>query len=239
MIKWWQQRSLLQRLLMYAVTATLAFLMAAGVGAAAALVVSGNLSWPTGERASREEPGPAGEQDNAPQHQRADANRVHEQDNAPQHQRADANRVQQGNADAEQAQTKYVNRVGDIQSDSVETFLDSHDKLLHYDALTADDVEELRANQAALQGFTDQIGDLKPPQKYREQNDVFLSAIDELHEAAQVAYALAADPTSATQSGFEEYDSHVEKAAALLQRSNDLLDRDYETIDGVQGVSPS
>jgi hypothetical protein len=229
MIKWWQQRSLVQRSLLYAVAATLAFLMAAGVGATAALVVSGNLSWPTGERASREEPSPAGEQDNTPQHQQADANRV-----------------QQGKADAEQekaatqqAQTTYVNRVGDIQSNSVETFLDSHDKLLHYDALTADDVEELQANQAALQGFTDQIGDLKPPQKYRTQKEVFLSAINELHEAAQLAYALAADPTSATQSGFEEFDSHVDKAATLLQRSNKTLARDYKTIEGVQRVSPS
>jgi len=121
----------------------------------------------------------------------------------------------------------------------VETFLDSHEKLLRYDALTANDVEEMQANQAALQGFTDQTGDLKPPQKYRTQKEVFLSAINELHEAAQRAYALAADPTSATQSGFEEYDRHVDKASTLLQRSNKTLNRDFKTIEGVKGVSPS
>jgi len=117
--------------------------------------------------------------------------------------------------------------------------LDSHDKLLHYDALTADDVEELQANQAALQEFANQAGDLNAPQKYRTQKEVFLAAINELHEAAQLAFTLAADPTSATQSRFEGYDSHVDKAATLLQRSNKTLDRDYKTIEDVQGVSPS
>ena len=68
---------------------------------------------------------------------------------------------------------------------------------------------------------------------------MLLSAINEMHEAAQLAYTLAADPTSATQSGFEEYDHHVDKAAAGLKRSNETLDRDYKTIEGVQRVSPS
>jgi hypothetical protein len=97
----------------------------------------------------------------------------------------------------------------------------------------------MQANQAALQGFTDQTGDLEPPQKYRTQKEVFLAAINELHKAAQLAYALAADPTSATQSRFEGYDSHVDKAATLLERSNKTLDRDYMIIEGVQGVSQS
>jgi hypothetical protein len=229
MTKWWQQRSLFTRLLLYSVAATLAFVMAASVGAMAALVVSGNLSWPTGDRARPEEPSPAGEQGNTPQHQQSDADR-------PQQEKAGAERKQAASQDEE---TTYVHRVDEIQANSVETFLDSHEKLLRYDALTADDVEEMQANQAALQRFTDQVSDLNAPQKYREQKEVFLAAINELKEAAQLAYALAADPTSATQSGFEEYDSHVDKAATLLQRSNKTLGRDYKMIEGVQEVSPS
>lgn len=238
MTNWWHQRSLFTRLLVYAVAATLAFLMAASVGAMAALVVSGNLSWPKEEMARPEEPNPAGEQGNTPQRQQADADQ-------PQQERQRAVRLQQEKAGAEheqeaaqQEETTYVHGVGEIQANSVKTFLDSHDKLLHYDALTADDVEKLQANQAALQVFTDQAGDLNAPQKYREQKEVFLSAINELHEAARLAYALAVDPTSATRSGFEEYDSHVDKAATLLQRSNKALHRDYKTIEGVQEVSP-
>ena len=121
----------------------------------------------------------------------------------------------------------------------METFLDSHDRLLRYDALTAEDVKEMQANQAALQGFTAQVDDLSPPQTYKEQYDVFRSAINDLHEAAQLAYRLAADPTAATQSGFDEYDRHVNEAAAGLRRSNEILGRDYKTIEGVQRVSPS
>ena len=229
MIKWWQQRSLIQRLLVCAVAATLAFLMAAGVGAMTALLVTGDLSRFTKEEPSQKELGPSGQQGNTSHRQQADAEKEEpsqkelspsgQQGNTSHRQQADA---EQERADAQQAQTTYVNRVDDIQSNSVETFLDSHDKLLHYDALSADDVEEMKANLTALQEFANQAGDLNAPQKYREQNDVFLSAIDELHEAAQVAYALAADPTSATQSGFEEYDSHVEKAASSRNFFSDL-----------------
>jgi hypothetical protein len=96
----------------------------------------------------------------------------------------------------------------------------------------------MQDNQAALQGFTAQVDDLSPPQKYKEQYEVFRAAINEMHEAAQLAYSLAADPTAATQSGFDEYDRHVNEAAAGLQRSNEILGRDYETIEGVQRVNP-
>jgi hypothetical protein len=140
--------------------------------------------------------------------------------------------------DSQQSEADYVDEVGKIQSKSVETFLDSHDKLLRYDALTADDVEKMNANQTVLQGLTDQVDDLDPPQKYEEQHETFRSAISELQEAAQLAYTLAADPTAATHSGFEEYDRHVNEAAASLERSNEVLGRSYKTIDGVRRVSP-
>lgn len=230
MMKWWQQRSLFAKLLVYALAATLAFIIAASVGAMVALLVSGDLSWPTAaERARPEEPSLAGGQGNTPQRQQSEADR------SQQERAGDKGDT----AAAQQDETTYVHGVGEIQAKSIETFLDSHNKLLHYDALTADDVEELRANQAALEAFTHRAGDLNAPQKYGEQNEIFLSAINELHEAAWLAYTLAADPTSATQSGFEEYDNHVDKAIVGLQRSNELLNRDYKTIEDVQGVSPA
>ncbi len=82
------------------------------------------------------------------------------------------------------------------------------------------------------------MNNLDPPQQYGEHYEVFSSAVNELHEAGQLAYDLAADPTAATQSGFDEYDRHVNEAAALLQQSNELLGQDYRTIEGVQVVNP-
>jgi hypothetical protein len=133
---------------------------------------------------------------------------------------------------------EYIGTVGDIQTGAVETFLNSHDKLLQYDALAADDVDELKANENALQDMADQADDLAPPRKYEEQHKVFGSAIDELHEAARLAYGMAAEPVVATELGFDEYDGHVNEASALLQRSNELSGKDYEAIEGVQKISP-
>jgi hypothetical protein len=223
MIEWLRKQSLPTRVLVYTMGAILAFAVAAGVGATTALVIQGELSLP-----AREEPEPAGEQGDTPQHGGADGDR-------PQQKEAGAEREE---AASNQDETEYVSRVGEIQASSVETFMDSHDLILRYDAVTADDVEEMQANQTDLQGFADQVDDLDPPQGYGEQYEVLRSAINELHEAAQLAYSLAADPTAATQSGFDEYDRHVNEAAAGLQRSNEILGRDYKTIEGVQRVSP-
>jgi hypothetical protein len=225
----WNQRSPFARLLVYAGIATLAFIMAASVGAVAALLVSGNLSWPTGETAGSEEPNPAGERGKSPQRQQADADRSRQQ-------YSDAKR---GQATPQDEQTTYVNKVGDIQADSVEAFLDSHKKLLRYDGLTPGDVEKMQANQAALKGLADQASALSAPQKYKEHKDTFLSAIDELHQAAQLAYALAADPISTTQADFDHYDHLVNEAAAGLQRCNEILGKDYKTLEGAKGVSTS
>ena len=52
---------MLMRLLAYAVAAILALAVAAGVGAVAALLVSGNVSLPTGERTRPGESSPPGE----------------------------------------------------------------------------------------------------------------------------------------------------------------------------------
>jgi hypothetical protein len=243
MIEWLESRSFPVRVLMYAAAAILAFAVAAGVGATTTLIIQGNLSLP-----AREEAGPNGDQDDTPQRRGADADQSQhqkaaaqqgwavEQKNSPRPQEA---HVQQKETASQQDEAAYVTKVGDIQANSVKTFLDSHDKISRYDALTADDVEEMQANQATLQDITNQVATLDPPQRYREQYELFSSATSELYEAARLAYNLAADPISATQSEFDEYDHHVNDAAARLQRSNEILGRDYETLQDAQVVSPS
>ena len=213
---------------MYALAAALVLVMAAGIGAVAALVISSNLSSPSGERARPDESSPPGEQVESTRHEQADADLTQQQFSG-------AKREQTTPQDE---QTTYVDEIGEIQANSVEAFLDSHEKLLRYDTLTSGDIEQMQANQAALQGFVDQASDLRAPEQYGNQKDAFVSAIDELHQAAQLAYALAADPISATQADFDDYDRLVDEAAADLRRSNQLLGRDFEGIEGVGEVSP-
>lgn len=224
MIEWLGTRSSRTRVLVYAAAAILAFAVAVGVGATAAFIVQGGPNPP-----AREGPGPAAEQGDAPERGGADSTRS---------QREETTAGPRKDAASRQDEADYVGSVGEIQANSVETFLDTHGKLLRYDALTADDIDEMQTNHLALQEFTDQAGDLDPPQRYSEQYRVFHSALNELNEAAQLAHNLAADPTAATQSGFDEYDRHVDEAAAYLQRSNEAINRDYKTIEGVQKVSP-
>ena len=230
MIDRWRQRSSFARLLAYAAAVTLVFVLAISVGAVAALMVGGDLRWPAGERAGSEEPTSSADgQSKAPQRKSADTTLSQQQYSG----------AKGGQAAPEDELITYANEVGEIQADSVGAFLDSHEKLLRYDALTSADIEKMQANQAALKDLANRASDLRAPQKYRGQKDAFLSAIEELHQAAQLAYALAADPTSATLSGFRNYDNHVDKAATLLQQSNDLLDREYKEIEGVRSVSTS
>ena len=242
MIEWLKKRPPLIRVLVYAAAAILAFAVAAGVGATGALILRGDLGLPEAE-----EPQPPQGQQNAPRAEGKDAAEgelgAGQQNRAGQQQDALGARQGQGGAQQEedasqQSEADYVASVGDIQADSVETFLDSHDKLLRYDALTADDVEEMQVNKDTLQELTEQASGLDAPQRHRQQYETFVSAIDELHEAAQLAYSLAADPTTATHSGFDEYDRLVGEAAVDLQRSNDALGRDYASIEGVQKVNP-
>ena len=224
---WWNQRSPLTRLLVYAVAVILVFVLAASVGAVAAMVASGDLSRPAGERAKPDAPSSAGEQGNSAQRQQANADRSQQEN-------SDAKR---GQAAPQDEQTAYVHEVGEIQADSVETFLDSHEMFLRYDALTSGDIEKMQANQAALQELADRASHLGAPQKYTDQKDAFVSAIDELHQAAHLAYTLAADPISATQADFDDYDRLVNEARAGLQQSNEILGKDYKTIEGVRSVS--
>jgi hypothetical protein len=96
----------------------------------------------------------------------------------------------------------------------------------------------MQANEAALEEMTDRARSLAPPQKYEEQHEVFSSAVDELHEATRLAYGMAADPVAAAELGFDEYDRHVNEASALLQRSNELLGKDYKALGDVREISP-
>jgi hypothetical protein len=222
----WNRHSSFTRLLAYAVAAILVFGMAAGIGIVAALMVSGNASAPTGEKVRSEGTSPAGEQNKPAQ---PDAELT-------QQQYSDA---KGGQATPQERQTAYVDEVGEIQAGSVDAFFDGHEMLLRYDTLTSGDVEKLQADQADLKRFAGQAEALNAPQKYKEHKDVFRSAIDELHQATQLAYVLAADPISATQADFDHYDHLVNEAAADLQRSNEILGKDYKSIEGVKGVSTS
>ena len=179
----------LRRAVVYVLVAALAFALSAGVGAVVALVL-------------REDTAPTPVQEGPrPPEQQGDAQQARELDVAPEG-GGGADRAHQEEADAAQVEdapqreggvsrlgeAEYLSRVGDIQSETVETFMDSHNKLLRYDALTARDIDEMRANEAAVEKMAREANDLAPPRNYEEQHEVFGSAVTGLHEAARMAY---------------------------------------------------
>jgi hypothetical protein len=131
----------------------------------------------------------------------------------------------------------YLNKVASIQNGSVEASLRSNDKLLRYDSLTADDIEEMKADYAALESYVRRARDLAPSAENENQFKVFVLAINELRDANELAYRLAADPQSATQADFEAYDRYVARATAYLRRSNEMLGKDYKTTGAAQEIS--
>ena len=135
------------------------------------------------------------------------------------------------------SEAAYLDEVADIQKGSVEASLGSNDELLHYDSLTADDVQVMKANSAALESYGRRAKDLDPPTKFEDQHEVFVLAINELRDANDLAYRLAADPQSATQADFEAYDRYVNRATAYLRRSNEMLGKDYKTTGSAQEIS--
>ncbi|CAA9439521.1 MAG: hypothetical protein AVDCRST_MAG01-01-3512 [uncultured Rubrobacteraceae bacterium] len=215
-------RSPLVRTLVYAALMILAFALSVGVGAMGALLLQGNLTGLLG----RQEPRSADEQAVSQAQQKEAASK---QDQAAADRSADA---------ALLGEAEYVDAVEDIQTDAAETFRDSHERLLRYDSLSAADVEGMKANEATLQGVAVRAADLDPPQRYEEQHRVFGAAIEQLHEAARMAHAMAVDPVAATETSFDEYDGRAGEASALLRRSNQLLGEDHETIEDVREVSP-
>jgi hypothetical protein len=135
------------------------------------------------------------------------------------------------------SEAAYLDKVADIQNGSVEASLRSNNKLLRYDGLTAEDVEELKADYVALENYARRARDLAPSAEHEDQYKVFVLAINELRDANELAYRLAADPSSATQTDFETYDRHVNRATAYLRRSNEMLGEDYKTTEAAREIS--
>jgi hypothetical protein len=135
------------------------------------------------------------------------------------------------------SEAAYLDEVADIQNGSVETSFQSNDKLLRYDGLTAEDVEELKANYVTLESYARRAKGLAPSAEHEDQYKVFVLAINELRDANELAYRLVADPSSATQTDFEAYDRHVNRATAYLRRSNEMLGKDYKTTGAAQKIS--
>ena len=207
-----QKLSVSQKILALAVALALVLAVAAVVGAAAAFVSGAD----GGPSRGKDQQRAAGE---------ASSERGSEQGSAAEERAAE-----------ERAAKEYLGKVADIQNESVEAALESNDLLLRYDRLTASDVEDMRANQAALRASSDRVEGLAPPKKHGAQYNVFVLAIDELRDANELAYRLAADPASATQADFEAYDRHVEEATAYLRRSNEMLNQEYKTTETAQGI---
>jgi hypothetical protein len=233
---WLRTRPPLVRALVYAALMILAFALSVSVGAMGALMLRGDLTGLPERQGQR----PADDR-GASMTQQKDVSA--ERKEAAAEQKDGASRQDQAAADgsadaAQRVEAEYVDAVEDIQTDAVEAFRNSHEKLLRYDSLSATDVEEMKANEAALQGMADRAADLAPPEKYEGQHEVFASAIDQLREAARLAHAMAADPVAVTEAAFDGYDGRVDEASALLRRSNGLLGEDYEAIEDVREVSP-
>ena len=135
------------------------------------------------------------------------------------------------------SEAAYLDEVADIQNGSVEASLRSNNKLLRYDGLTAEDVEELKADYVALENYARRARDLAPSAEHEDQYKVFVLAIGELRDANELAYRLAADPSSATQTDFEAYDRHMDRATAYLRRSNEMLGEDYKGAGAARRIS--
>jgi hypothetical protein len=95
----------------------------------------------------------------------------------------------------------------------------------------------MKANYVALKSYGRRAKDLDPPAQYENQHKVFVLAINELRDANELAYRLAANPYSATQADFEAYDQHVARATDYLRRSNTMLGKDYKTTRALQEIS--
>ncbi len=189
--------------------------VAAGVGATAALMFASDENSPEGAEPRQAEEAKPGQAEGAKPEEAG---------------------KQEGASDR-QSKAEYLDEVGDIQNGSVEASLNSNDKLLRYDRLTAADIDKLDANRATLEDYSERVEDLAPPEGYEDQYKVFVLAISELRDANELAYRLAADPNSATQTDFEVYDRYVDRATAYLRRSNEMLDRDYKTTGPAREIS--
>ena len=222
MIQKAQQLPVLLKILAFVAAAVAVLAVAAGVGVMAALALGPDLVSPQGAKSERVRGA------NLEQGARSEENA-----------RKGASDTKNTGVKASDApgEAAYLDEVASIQHGSVEASLRSNRKLVRYDGLTAGDVEEMKANSVALEGYARRARDLAPPAAYENQHGVFVLAISELRDANELAYRLAADPSSATQTDFEAYDRSVDRVTAYLRRSNEMLGKDYKTTAAAQEVS--
>jgi hypothetical protein len=207
-----QELPLPLRVLAYVAAAAAMLAVAAGVGVVAALTLGANEGPPEGakpELTGQYNPEQGGKPENVAEKAPSDGS----------------------------SEAAYLEEVADIQNGSVEASLRSNNKLLRYDALTAEDVKELKADYVALENYARRARDLAPSAEHEDQYKVFVLAIGELRDANELAYRLAADPSSATQADFEAYDRHMDRATAYLRRSNEMLGEDYKTTGAARRIS--
>jgi hypothetical protein len=207
-----QELPLPLRVLAYVAAAAAVLAVAAGVGVVAALTLGANEGPPEGakpELTGQYNPEQGGKPENVAEKAPSDGS----------------------------SEAAYLEEVADIQNGSVEASLRSNNKLLRYDALTAKDVKELKANYVALENYARRVRDLAPSAEHEDQYKVFVLAIGELRDANELAYRLAADPSSVTQADFEAYDRHMDRATAYLRRSNEMLGEDYKTTGAARRIS--
>ncbi len=208
------------KILAYAAAAVVVLALAAGVGVMAALTLGSDGGSPEG--ADRE---------------RAAGAKTERDSGANPGQDGKSEEDAEGGASDASSRAAYSNSVAGIQNGSVKASLESNDKLLRYDGLTANDVEEMKANYVVLKSYARRAEDLAPPAEHEDHYKVFVRAIGELRDADELAYRLAADPSSAAQTDFEAYDRHVDRATAYLRRSNELLGKNYKTTRAAQEIS--
>jgi hypothetical protein len=195
------------RVLVYVAATAALLVVAAGVGIVAALVIASDEGSPEGAKPRQAE------------------------------QAKPEQASKQEGASDRQSEAEYLGEIGDIQNGAVEASLESNAKLLRYDLLTGGDLEAMEANRTALVAYSDRVKALDPPRGYGDQYRVFVLAIAELRDANELAYRLAADPSSATQTDFEAYDRHMDRATAYLRRSNEMLGEDYKAAGAARRIS--
>jgi hypothetical protein len=203
------------RVLVYVAAAAAVLAVAAGVGMTAGLMIASDEGSPEGAKPQQAEQAKPRQAEQAKPRQAS---------------------KQEGASDR-QSEAEYLSEIGDIQNGAVEASLESNAKLLRYDLLTGSDLEAMEANRTALGAYSDRVKALDPPRGYEDQYRVFVLAIDELRDANELAYRLAANPASATQANFEAYDRHIGRATSYLRQSNEILGRDYKTTEAAQKVN--
>jgi hypothetical protein len=210
------------KIAVYAATAAVLLAVAAGVGVMAALTLGpdgDSLQGAKPERVGGANPEQGGRSQGGTEKEASDA----------QYTKDEGSDASSGAA--------YLNKVASIQNGSVEASLRSNDKLLRYDGLTAGDIEEMKADYVALESYVLRANDLAPSAEHENQYKVFVLAIGELRDANELAYRLASDPSSATQTDFEAYDRHMDRATSYLRRSNEMLGEDYKGAGAARRIS--